>query len=335
DNKVEESVKANKSQEDSILDFLNEHEAVRTADDSPWAPELIIQKFWPKNTDSMTGDDFKKLFFKNPDAKIIMSEDLILRAQQNGVKAGTWLAVRDDQIFDKTNVSTFSAAFTSATQIILTDTDAGKVAREQFYCDKCQKRKTECKCGKEKCKKCGKTLDVCSCKESTCPVCGKALAVCGGNHGPTTIPPITEKTLQGIIGELLPILEDKDIEAIQSIALKAKGRDDLSRLLSAIPQFLGAKVHYIIEATLNEEHKGGNFMQLDYKGDDAGFKVIKPVLLNYQPKEQFSSCDLVLTFSWDGGISRDEFVSILRDKVANFTGDSIYTAKVTPKEAEK
>lgn len=261
-----------------------------------------------------------------------MAEDLILRAQQNGVKSGTWLAVRDGQVYDKINAPVFTGAFSSDTQIILTDSDAGKIAREQFYCDKCQKKKTECKCSTSKCPKCGKTLDLCTCKEATCPVCGKPIASCGGIHGPTSIPLIADKTIQGIIGELHPMLEDKGVEVIDCLELKAKGRDDLSRLILAIPQFIGAKIHYNTTATLNEEHKGGNFIQMSYRGDDTGFKIVKPVLLNYMPKEQFSSCNLAIMFSWDSGIPRDELLMILRDKVSHFTGDSIYTAIVTPKE---
>ncbi|MGC9307459.1 MAG: DUF499 domain-containing protein [Thermoplasmatota archaeon] len=335
DTKVEEWVRTNKSQEETILEFLKEHEAVRTADDKPWAAELVIEKFWPKKTESVTGDEFKKLFYKNPDARLIMSEDLILRTQQEGVKSGHWMVVRDGQLYDKGNASVFSGAFTPQTQIILMGTASARDVVSQFYCDKCGKKKTECQCGQQVCPHCGKTLDECICqKDRICPVCGKPIAVCGGVHGPTTIPPIVDKTLPGIVGELVPLLEDNQVEVVDRIEIRAKGRDDLSRLLLALPQFQGAQVRYDIAATLNEEHRDGNFMQVKYRGDDTGFKTVKPLLMNYASKEQFSSCNLLVTFVWREGIARKDLIAILRDKVAQFTGDSLYSVTVAPREED-
>lgn len=327
---VEKYVRSNGAQDEAILNFLKDNEAVRTADDDPWAPDLVLEKFWPRTADTLNGDDFKKLFYKNPGARIVISDDLIIRAQQSGVQKGKWYAIREDIFYDRSNSSTFTGAFTSDIHLILTDSEDGKNAKKQFYCSRCGERKGECRCDMDTCPDCGQDVQSCTCTvENICCQCGKPVSICGGVHDKVVHITVEPKTMSGLLAEVNAKLVDNSVERIDIMYLKASDRDALSRLALAIPQFHGAAVKFELEATLNKKHLGGNFVNIQYKGDKKGFDQVKTVFINYDAKEKFSASDLKVQFKWGEGISRDELISLIRDKLVNFTGDSVYAAVVT------
>lgn len=309
--------KSGPAEEEWLVTYLRNQKAARTADDEPLSPEFVLDRLWPKNTASQSGDDFKKLFYKQAAADLVFSPELVIRAQQAGVREGRWCAVQGTTFYDKTNASTYSGATTSELQLILTDTPEGKTAWSQFNCSTCKKRLSACTCQKSK----------------------------AGDEGDKPFqPPVPEppratavrvtdfKTLQGIVNQLLPQLEDRDVEKIQQLKLEAKGRNDLSKLALALPQFHGANVTFQLNAVIDRRHIAdeGRLLRIEYIGDAKGFQEVKPTFLNYQGKLDYSSCSLAITFTWHASITRDEFVALLRDKVAQFTGEALFRAEAAP-----
>lgn len=333
DAEVEQRVRGNQSEEQYLVNFLKNNNAAQTADDEPWAPEFVLDQLWPKNADSLDGEGFKKLFYKNPAADLVFAEDLVLRAMKRGVEEGSWYGILGKQFYDTQNAATFTGAFSGELSFVLTDADAGEKAWEQFNCPTCENRRTDCVCDVQTCPTCGNALDACTCEDPLCSECGRPLAVCGGQHGPTVIPRIEEKTIKGIVGELAPLLTDHDVERVRSLELKAKNRDELAKLALALPQFQGAEVRFDLEAVLSRRHvqdeegRPGNHLKVNYEGDRQGFNDVKSVLLNYEGQESFNDCSLILRFTWPDGIDRNTLISLLDDKVAEFTEEAIYTAQ--------
>lgn len=331
DAEVESGVRTNRNQEDGLVEYLKNQSAVRTADDNPWVPEFVLDELWPKNTASLNGDEFKRLFYKNPSADLVLTEHLIGKAQEIGVKGGKWYAILGNQFYDKTNASTFPAMVVPELRLVLSESDEGRGAWEQFNCPRCRKRRTACSCDQQSCPTCGKALTACICNEPRCPKCGRFLKECKGFHPEDTAPLLVEdRTMDGILHLLEPMLEDRKVESVFSLELKAGSRDDLAKLASALPQFLGAQIKFQLHAVLTKEHLKGNFVEVRYRGDAKGFQDVRGVLLNFDPKEAFSEHDLRITFTWEQGLPRDDLVKLLRGKVAQFLGTGVYTARVTP-----
>lgn len=315
DTEVKERQRANASDEEYLVEFLHDQRAARTVDDEPLAPDFVLDRLWPKNTASLTGDEFKKAFYKNPAADLIFSPELVTKAQQAGVREGKWYGILGPQFFDKTNAATFSGAFAAELRLVLADTEEGRTAWQQFNCPTCKRRRTQCVCAKP---------DV-----ETPP-----------EPGPQPLPPsprgalrVEGRTMGGISEGLKVLMEDRDVEQIAALELQPKGRSDLARLALALPQFHGADIRFDLEAVLNREHAGGNFLRTQYKGDLKGFQDLKAVLINYEAKESFSMSTLRVMLKWPDGLDAIAFLALM-NKVANFTGESIFTAIATPKSKD-
>lgn len=327
DAEIEQRQKAGRSEEEWLVTYLRNQKAARTVDDEPLSPDFVLDRLWPKNTASLTGDEFKKIFYKNAAADLMFSPELILKAQQAGVREGRWFGTLAHTFYDKTNASTFSGAFSPELVVVLADTEDGRTAWLQYNCPNCKKRRTQCICAKpaagpddEKWRKDQEE------KEKERQKGGKRIVIPDW------------KILPGIIGELMPQLQDQDVERVEMLELKAKERGDLAKLALALPQFLGAEIRFNVQAVINREWEmggKGNFMKLEYRGDAKGFQEIKQVLLNYDAKQNFSDANLRVQFRWEGGLSIADLKALLGEKVAQFTGEALFQAEVTPAKEAK
>jgi len=87
---IEDRLKEGREAEESLVAFLRDRDVARTADDAPLSPDRILDGMWKKTADSMDGDEFKKMFYKNPIAGIHFSDELIRKSMKEGGRFTNW-----------------------------------------------------------------------------------------------------------------------------------------------------------------------------------------------------------------------------------------------------
>lgn len=328
DSEAKSVLESKKSQDQAIVEFLRDQSVARTLDDNELAPEFVIEQLWDKARDSMTGDEFRKMFYKDPSAGLLLSEELISKTLRRGLSEGDWMAVLDGNLFDRTNHAQFRGGFMPELQVILADTQTAKDTLKQFVCSKCGKRRSACECG-EKCGVCGQPKGSCSCKPvEVCTICLKPKGECTCHEAGSVL--VDDVKLERAAQDLGMKFDDKHIERIAKVRFKAHGRNALVKLGGTIPQFGKAKVKFEIAATINQLHSGGNYLEFKYDGDERGFNALKSIIANYEPRAGFSAHDLYLEVSFPDGMPEKEFTDLLSKKLAPFTEEELYSVAVTP-----
>ena len=317
---VEPHVRSRTSAEDVIVEFLRNNLAAKTNDDKPVSPDFVLDNVWPKNVASLTGDDFKKQFYKRAKAGLHLSEELIRKSMQDGVKEGKWYAVDGDRFFDREHALSFQARFTADVSLVLAQSDKGREIKNQFTCPKCGMLKTECTCGKDggdvvppkKCPRCHRPLNKC--------VCGKETIFNSGS----------KYKAERLAKDLSSWFSDQKTTGIKRATFVAGGRNALSALTMALPQLGKADVTFDVTGTIDRESQDGGFMRVVYRGDTKGFQVVKPALMNFQPAEEFDQHELEVTIAFEPPTDAAQFIQGLAEKVAPFTQDNLYQLEVEP-----
>jgi len=328
---VETRIESSTSAEAAIVEFLRNSGAARTADDKPLAPEFILDNLWPKNNDAITGDEFKKMFYRKPKAGLHFSEELIRKSMQDGVRDAKWYAIDGAKLFDKDHAVQFQARFTSDLKLVIVDSDEGRRLKEQFTCPKCGKLKSECTCsaggdggddgGKGKggadvvCPRCGQPLGSCT--------CGKVATIFLGKY-----------KMERLATELKPRIDEMKIETIDRITFYANGRNALSVLVSAFPQFGKMDVQFDLEGEIDRTSQNKGKLKIIFTGDPSGYQVIKSALHNYLPGEEFDDHTLRIIIGFKPPIEAARLVQILGEKVADFTQDNLYKLEVEPTKGD-
>ncbi|HOO04858.1 MAG TPA: hypothetical protein PLJ11_09070, partial [Methanomassiliicoccales archaeon] len=229
DTEAKNNLANNMGQDQVLVDFLRDNKVAMTSDDSI-SPEYILSQLWEKRKESMTTDDFRKMFFKNPVCGLILTEDIIRKSLKEGVKDGDWVVIVGKEIYDKKNHSSFTAPFDSTSTIILTGTETYKEQTAEFYCAKCGARRP-CKEheGEGEISLPGPSM------EPKCPKCGRKVKEC--------ICP-SQRTLRfdrlkidRIQEDLKLKIIDDDIKKFEWIRIKPTNRNSLIKLTNALPQF--------------------------------------------------------------------------------------------------
>lgn len=327
DTEVAKRVNAGEKEESHLVKFLRDNDAARTGDDRPLAPEFVLDSLWPRKTHVMSGDDFKKLFYKNPASDLLFTDELIQKTMSNGVQEGKWISVFNERYYDRTNYHSFPGGLISELNLILANTEEAKSAWLEFHCPDCKQRRGACSCGKgpERCPRCDKPKEACACAP-----------------GPVTSSMehrfrLDDKPLHRVGTDLIPLMEEKGLEHITKATIIAKDRQGLLRLANASPQFIGAKWRFDLEAVIDKRHIPDNpsFMNLKYEGDQPGFNALKPVFSSYDSRQEFSSSDLRTEIAYDEPVALDSFRDTIAQKVANFTQESTYTVILYPAEQKE
>ncbi len=328
DSEAKSSIETHKSQEQAIVEFLRDQGVARTLDDKPLSPEFIIEQIWDKQRDSVSGDEFRDMFFRSPECGLVLSEGLIDKTLRQGLREGDWIAVHGGDLYDKTNHAQFSGGFVPDVTIVLAGTETSKQLLRDYYCQKCGMRKSECKCERV-CEKCHRPIESCICpKEERCPVCGHPRTECICRAGDGSLQAV-EMKLERAAGDLQTMLEDKRVELVEQMHFKAYQRNALIKLGRAIPQFGKVELRFNLAAVMNQRPSNGNYLEFRYEGDAKGYSAISSIVQNYEAKADFSSHDLFVDIKFPGGISTKQFVELLRG-VGRFTDEELFTVTVKP-----
>jgi hypothetical protein len=307
-----------KQQDEVIVEYLRSNNKARTRDDSPIAPDYILDNIWPKNREEMTGEEFRKEFYKNPQADLIFSNDLIMASIKSGIKEGKWFALMEGTVYDKTDVNV-PVGLTSNVSLILVSSEKGKQVKKEFFCEKCGRKKTEC---------------VCEIREPEEGLGGK---------GPETFPvgpkraSITSENakLERIVARLEAQLKDEKITVVDRIDFKIDKRSGLVRLANAIPQFQNAELRFNLHGIIDKEHEEGNFFEIKYRGDIKGYNAAKSAVVNYEGREEFNIAELVMEVRFKEPVSAEKLLELLGQKIAMYTQESLYEVTVYKHEPEE
>jgi hypothetical protein len=328
DSEAKSLLESRKSQEQTIVDFLREQSAARTLDDNELAPDFVIEQLWDKKRDSMTGDEFRKMFYKNPACGLILSDELIQKTLRRGLFENDWVAVLAPILFDKSNYSQFRGGFQPDLQVILQASATAKETLKEYYCAKCGKRKNLCQC-EVRCETCGNPIASCTCKTAeTCPICLNPKALCECDVQGSL--QVADVKLGRAAQDLGMMLDEKGIERIQRVRMRAHGRNALVKLGAGLPQFGKAQIRLELSAVINQRPSGGNYLEFKYDGDQQGYNSIKGLVSNYEGKAQFSAHDLFIDITFPDGISEKELTGLIGTKLAPFTEEELYTLVVYP-----
>jgi hypothetical protein len=328
---VARRLKSGAGQEEHLVQFLKENKVARDANDPALDPDYLLENLWPKKSEYVTTDEFRKLFFRNPAADLVLSEELIVKSLREGIKTERWYGYADKDFYDKSNHMFFGGGFSPETQLILVDSALGQEMHDKFYCPECKKLKKECQCNKT-CSSCGKPVQECDCPE-LCPRCDHPLDQCKCPKPPEIIE-VKDMSLGRAAPEIKAKFDDKGVEEVSSAEFVAFNRTALSRLASAGPQFVQAKLKFRIRALIDQRNEGKNLLRIEYEGDLAGFNASKPVLVNYEGRSDFSDCDIKLDVSFEPPITAAAFIELLAEKVGSFTQDSVFNIIVQPVRKE-
>ncbi len=318
---IENRLQEGETAEESLASFLRDREVARTMDDKPLSPERILDGLWRKTAEQLDGDEFKKLFYKNPLAGIHFSDELIRKSMKKGIQEGKWYAVAADNFYDEENWQSFNPTFTTDTIIILADSEAGKEKHDQYYCSTCGKRKTECICDKQP-----------KAPEETCPKCGRKKSEC--ICGPKPISTFEKKglTMERIGSNLQAWIDDEDIQKIRVARFGALSRTALSALAKALKQFrTDYEVIFDIKGEMTRPEEEMEF-ELRYRGGEEGFRKLKSAIFDFKPQDEFDFSELWIHIIFLEGYAAEKFVQDINERVAEFTTGSSYDIEVEPVE---
>jgi hypothetical protein len=316
DTEAKDNLNNNMGQDQVLVDFLRDNKVAMTSDDNI-SPEYILSQLWERRKESMTTDDFRKMFFKNPVCGLILTEDLIRKSLKEGVKNGDWVVIVGKEIFDKKNYSAFTAPFDSTSTIILAGTDTFKEQTREFYCASCGARRP-CK---EHESEGGISLPD-QPMEPKCPRCGKRVKECICSSKRTLS--FKRLKIERIQEDLKLKIIDGDIKRFEWIRIRATNRNSLIKLINALPQFGKVDMEFHLHFVINQRPSGGNLLELRYEGNRDGFNSLRQIMTNYESKTDFSSHDLSITIRFTNGIESEMLVRLLKDNIAIYTGEELY-----------
>lgn len=273
----------------------------------------------------MTTDDFRRMFFKNPVCGLILTEDLIRKSMKEGVKDGDWVVIVGKEIYDKRNHSSFTAPFDSTSTIILMGTETYREQTTEFYCATCGARRP-CK---EHEGEGGISLPD-QPLEPKCPKCGRKVKECVC-HSQRTIR-FERFSIDRICKDLELKIIDGDIQKFEWIRIRATNRNSLIKLTNALPQFGKVDMDFHVNFVINQRPSGGNLLELRYEGNRDGFNSLRQIVTNYEAKADFSAHDLSMMIKFADGIGSEALVKLLKDKIAMFTGEELYSLEAEPME---
>jgi len=321
DHDVEMRVKAGHKEEEHIVQFLKDQLVAKTADDKQLAPDRIIDSMWKKTVSSIPGDDFKKMFYKQPIAGIHFSPELIRKSMRDGVRDNKWYATIGERFYDSKNYQMFNPSFTSEVMLTLVHSDEGKALHDQFYCNKCGNRKDECECKGE--------------EPPQPPTPSGGDVDTGGFWEPPKPELVFSKSNMGlkrIHGDLTAWVEDKKIDRIERVKFVARSRKGLSILSRALVQFTQKKnILYDVNGGLQDLTSGLQF-EITYKGNEDGFNKLKPAIVDFMPNVDFDFKELKVMIEFEEPIGANNFAQILGERIAEFTDVNPYDIEVKPLE---
>jgi len=321
DHDVEMRVKAGHKEEEHIVQFLKDQLVAKTADDKQLAPDRIIDSMWKKTVSSIPGDDFKKMFYKQPIAGIHFSPELIRKSMRDGVRDNKWYATIGERFYDSKIYQMFNPSFTSEVMLTLVHSDEGKALHGQFYCNKCGNRKDECECKGEEPE-----------KPSTPGGGDKDIGISWEPPKPELVFTKSNMGLKRIHGDLTAWIEDKKIDRIERVKFVARSRKGLSILSRALVQFTGKKkIIYDVNGGLQDLTSGIQF-NITYKGNEEGFNRLKPAIVDFMPNIDFDFKDLKVMIEFEDPIGANNFAQILGERIAEFTDVNPYDIEVKPVE---
>lgn len=326
DSEAKNTITSQKSMEDAIVEFLRSNSAARTADDKALSPEFVIEALWDKKREAYPADEFRKLFYKRPTCGLLLTDELIRKTLKDGLESGRWVIVANEELYDKSNNSFFHAGLDSSVEIIRVGSERHRETLAAFYCDVCRKRKKDCICGEAQTTT---TLEA----EERCPKCGLPLRDCICLSDCMII--VEKKKLERVAGDLLLSAQEKGVDRLEAVTIKAWDRDAMVKLLMALPQFGKVEMRFDLSFTINLKPQGGNNLALRYEGNRAGLDIIRPVLVNYESKQKLSSHDLVLMLDYPDGITAEELCKILGEKVGAYTAEALFSVTAKPHGGEQ
>ena len=315
DREIEARVKSGSEAEDDIVKFLKDNANAKTADDNSLAPDRILSALWSKTTKTLTGDDFKKMFYRSPSAGIHFSGELIRKSMKAGIKEGKWYAVVGDRFFSQEEWQSFNPAFTADVTLTIVSSEEGRKLYQQFHPPDTPDDGGGSSGGTE--------------SE-------------GGSEGGGPVPPIgpdgpleltfkkSRSGLSTLANEFNAWATDKNVSLINSARFKAYNRGGLSALSRALNQFrTKIEVKYDISGILQRDRFE---YEIKYKGDEGGFSKLKSAVIDFMGQEEFDNHDLHIHVSFVDGYSADNFYQDVSEKIAQFATGMVYDLEIMPKK---
>jgi len=159
--------------------------------------------------------------------------------------------------------------------------------------------------------------------EPKCPRCGKRTKECICSSKRTLS--FKRLKIERIQEDLKLKIIDGDIKRFEWIRIRATNRNSLIKLINALPQFGKVDMEFHLHFVINQRPSGGNLLELRYEGNRDGFNSLRQIVTNYEAKAEFSSHDLSILIKFTDGIGSEALVKLLKDKVAMFTGEELYS----------
>ena len=328
DAEARSAITTQRSQDESIVQYLVDAGLGRTTNEKELSPEFIIEQLWDKQKEAIPADEFKATFYRQPSCGIIFSDDLIKRSLRSGLEKGRWLVLAEGELYDVKNSVQFRSGLTNDVQIVLMSTETARTLIEQYFCGKCKQRRP-CGCDETVCEVCGQRKRECTCKEQ-CDRCHRPKEDCICADAIV----VKEATLTRAAKDLGDMLRDRDIDSLSMVRIRPDGRRALLNLNMAMPQFGKVEKRFDIAFNINQPAIG-NLLKVEFHGNEMGYAQLKQMLSNYEGKADFSSYDLCLELRFPEGVRSSELLELLQEKVHQYTGEELYAVELVPKREGK
>jgi len=89
--KVQDASEAQKDQQAKLIEILRNLQKGLTSDDDPISADYAWDKVWQKGQDSITTEDFRKIFCRKRSLPIVLDQDQIKKTILDGIENGVWV----------------------------------------------------------------------------------------------------------------------------------------------------------------------------------------------------------------------------------------------------
>ena len=125
-------------------------------------------------------------------------------------------------------------------------------------------------------------------------------------------------------------VEDKEVESIAEVKLKAHSRGGLSTLSRALNQFrTKTEVTYDIRGSLQREEFE---YEIRYRGGDVGFSKLRGAIMDFNGKEDFDSHTLLIHVRFPDGYPSRNLHQDISENIAKYTTGESFDIEIVPKE---
>lgn len=307
---IQERHTKRQSEQEALRRTLIKLDVAMDPEKEPMSPEYVLAKLWrdQENYPVKSTNEFRKMFFMDPSAKLQFGLGLITKCIELGLKQGTWHAKVGGTLYHSRGDGVLSVLYNDETKVILAQS---KIGRDEL-------------------------------RLATQPVATpSSIQVGRPSMEPLIAVPKSRLVeypqramLEKVAAELGGLIQTRGFSHLSEVEFRFTKRDGLVKMLRAAPQFVGATLKFHVSLIHEGGPSGSNEFKAEYRGDLKGLNSLKAVWESYEQQNQEVLVEGSVVVSYpDGGIASKEFLELLGNRVANFTGTSTYTAKVVCKEA--